>query len=40
MQPEIVINYKRQLSPILEESEDETCKTFIMNEIKCLDSTR
>ncbi|XP_055311913.1 uncharacterized protein LOC129574238 isoform X2 [Sitodiplosis mosellana] len=36
---EVFINYKQQLSPILEESEDETCKTFVMNETKCLDST-
>lgn len=41
LQSEVVINYyKQQLSPILEESEDETCKTFVMNETKCLDSTR
>lgn len=39
-QTEVVINYKRQLSPIVEESEDETCKTFVMNETKCFDSTR
>lgn len=34
-------NYKRPLSPILEESEcDETCRTFVMNnETKLLDST-
>lgn len=36
---EMVINYKRPLSPIMEESEDETCKTFVMNETKNLDST-
>ncbi|XP_031622155.1 putative uncharacterized protein DDB_G0282133 isoform X2 [Contarinia nasturtii] len=36
---EVYINYKQQLSPILEESEDETCKTFVLNETKCLDST-
>lgn len=41
LQSEVVINYyKQQLSPILEESEDETCKTFVLNETKCLDSTR
>lgn len=39
-QTEMFINYKRTLSPILEESEDETCKTFVLNETKCLDSTR
>lgn len=39
-QPEIVINYKRQLSPIIEESEEDTCKTFIMNETVAMDSTR
>ncbi len=38
-QTEMVINYKRPLSPIMEESEDETCKTFVMNETKNLDST-
>ncbi|KAJ6646859.1 hypothetical protein Bhyg_02073, partial [Pseudolycoriella hygida] len=36
---EMVINYKRPLSPIMEESEDETCKTFILNETKNFDST-
>uniref|UniRef100_A0A6B2ELK5 Putative subtilisin-like serine protease n=1 Tax=Phlebotomus kandelakii TaxID=1109342 RepID=A0A6B2ELK5_9DIPT len=38
---EIIINYQRRpLSPIAEESEDETtCKTFIMNEAKNQDST-
>lgn len=36
---EMVINYKRPLSPIMEESEDETCKTFVMNDTKNLDST-
>lgn len=36
---EMIINYKRPLSPIMEESEDETCKTFVMNETKNLDST-
>lgn len=36
---EVIINYKRPLSPIMEESEDETCKTFVMNETRCLDST-
>ncbi|XP_059607479.1 uncharacterized protein LOC132255444 isoform X2 [Phlebotomus argentipes] len=41
---EIIINYQRRptrpLSPIAEESEDETtCKTFIMNEAKYQDST-
>lgn len=38
---EMHINYKRPLSPILEESEcDETCRTFIFNnETKLLDST-
>lgn len=36
---EMVINYKRPLSPIMEESEDETCKTFVMNETKNFDST-
>ncbi|XP_055384516.1 putative uncharacterized protein DDB_G0282133 isoform X3 [Condylostylus longicornis] len=37
---EVFINYKRTLSPILEESEtEETCKTFVMNETKCMDST-
>lgn len=40
-QAELFINYKRALSPIAEESEDEsTCKTFIMNDTKCMDSTR
>lgn len=41
-QAELFINYKRALSPIPEEDEDEesTCKTFIMNDTKCLDSTR
>lgn len=36
------MNYKRSLSPILEESEDETttAKTFILNETKNMDSTR
>lgn len=38
---EVIINYnKRSLSPIMEESEEETCKTFILNETKYLDSTR
>lgn len=33
-------NYKRPLSPILEESEcDETCRTFVLNETKLMDST-
>lgn len=38
---EMHINYKRPLSPILEESEcDETCRTFVFNnETKLLDST-
>lgn len=36
---EMIINYKRPLSPIMEESEDETCKTFVLNETKNLDST-
>ncbi|XP_037914399.1 uncharacterized protein LOC119653649 isoform X6 [Hermetia illucens] len=39
VQNEMFINYKRVLTPILEESEEETCKTFVMNETKCLDST-
>lgn len=38
---EMHINYKRPLSPIMEESEcDETCRTFVFNnETKLLDST-
>lgn len=38
---ELHINYKRPLSPIMEESEcDETCRTFVFNnETKLLDST-
>lgn len=38
---EMQINYKRSLSPIMEESEcDETCRTFVFNnETKLLDST-
>jgi hypothetical protein len=37
---EMHINYKRPLSPIMEESEcDETCRTFVCNETKLLDST-
>jgi hypothetical protein len=37
---ELHINYKRPLSPIMEESEcDETCRTFVCNETKLLDST-
>lgn len=37
---EMYINYKRPLSPIMEESEcDETCRTFVLNETKLLDST-
>ena len=39
-QKEVIINYKRSLSPIVEESEEETCKTFVLNETKCLDTTR
>lgn len=38
---EMLINYKRPLSPILEESEcdDNSCRTFVFNETKLLDST-
>lgn len=38
---EILLNYnKRSLSPIMEESEDETCKTFVFNnETRNMDST-
>lgn len=37
---ELHINYKRPLSPIIEESEDETCRTFVFNnETKLMDST-
>lgn len=31
-QPEIIINYKRQLSPIIEESDEDTCRSIQLNE--------
>lgn len=38
-QPEIIINYKRQLSPIIEESDEETCRTMQLHETVAMDST-
>lgn len=36
---QMIINYKRSLSPIMEESEDDiTCRTFAINETRILDN--